>query len=299
MVCQWEIIISLAIPVRSERRQGNRMPPDFDAARIFSVAGRTALVTGASSGIGAAIAKALAANGCDIALHYAGGFDARTPEPRSVETVGAFICGAGGRLVAIDADLDAPGAATRIVQEAVAALGRIDILVVNASYQRERPLSEIALTDVDREYRINFRATIELLQQALPGMAERGWGRVLSIGSVQQARPGRALITYAALKTAQEALIRALAVEYGPKGVLLNTLSPGIVATERNRPQREANPGWMKRGAAQNRLRRVSSPEDYAAAALLLCSDAGRFITGANLFATGGAHLAYVEEQTD
>ena len=85
--------------------------------------------------------------------------------------------------------------------------------------------------------------------------------------------------------------MRGLAVQHGRDGVLFNTPSPGIIATERNRPNWESDPDWTVRRAAANRVGRVSEPEDYVGAALLFCSDAARFITGANLFATGGAHL--------
>ena len=253
-------------------------------SKTFDLHGHTALITGASSGLGAAIAVALADAGANIRLHYSSAFDGGTDD---VETTAARIREPGREVTPIDADLQKDGAAARIREAA----GEVDILVVNASVQADLPLHEIRAEDIDREYRVNFRTTVELLQLFVPGMAARGWGRVLSIGSVQQARPLAQNLTYAAMKAAQETLMRGLAVQHGRDGVLFNTLSPGIIATERNRKFWEADPDWAARRAAANLVGRVSDPEDYVGSALLLCSDAARFITGTNLYATGGAHL--------
>lgn len=263
----------------------------MSAADVFDLTGRTALVTGGSSGLGAAIAVALAEAGADILLHHATVYDAAGAAPDPGNATRARIEAAGRRCWPIDVDLQGP-AAVRALLEGVAAADRsVDILVVNASVQANRTLEEITTEEVDREYHVNFRSTVGLLQGLVPPMAVRRWGRVLSIGSVQQARPHPINVTYAALKAAQETLMRGLATQYGGRGVLFNTLSPGIIATERNRSMWESDPEWAVRRAAANVVGRVSDPEDYVGAALLLCSEAARFITGANLYATGGAQL--------
>ena len=149
----------------------------------------------------------------------------------------------------IEADLARAGTGREIVDKAIAALGGIDILVVCASIQSRTPFLDITADEIERQVQINFRATVELLQAALPPMKERGWGRVLTIGSVNQVRPDPELAIYAALKSAQYNLCINLAKQYAPFNVMINNLSPGLVATERNRWRRQDAEEW-----------RISSP---------------------------------------
>ncbi len=263
-------------------------------AKLFDLEGRTALVTGGSNGLGGTIARVLALAGADIVVHYASAYDDKIEKAGTAAEQQALIEGLGRRCALIDQDLGEPDAVAKIV-EASRAFATVDILVVNASVQCDKTLAEITAEDMDREYVINFKATVQLLQNFVPAMAERDWGRVLSIGSIQQMRPRRANATYAGLKAAQETLMRQFAVEYGGSHVLFNTLSPGLIATERNRRLWDDNEAWWEQNRTVNPLQIISGPDDYAGAALLLCSEAARFITGANLFATGGGHLSYLE----
>lgn len=262
---------------------------------IFDISGKKALVTGSSNGLGRAIAEGLADNGADVAIHYYAGYDQDRAAGNSADEAVECIKSKGRKAISIEGNLAESGAAGRIFSDAVARLGEIDILVLNASVQADKTLFEMTEEDLNREIQVNFNSTVSFLQNALPQMAANKWGRVLTIGSIQQARPLSQCITYAGLKNAQETLIRSLAVDFARHGVLLNNLAPGIISTQRNHFQKLKNENWENDLKARNPAHMVSSPDDYVGAALLFCSDAGRFITGSNLFATGGGHLPYTE----
>ncbi|MBN8526977.1 MAG: SDR family oxidoreductase [Planctomycetes bacterium] len=249
----------------------------------FSLAGRTALVTGSSRGIGAAMARAFAEAGADVAVHCAG----RTDE---AEKVAAQVRAAGRKAAVVQADLGAADGARRCWDGAIAGLGRVDILVLNASIQLPRPWLEATMEDFDRQMTVNVRASYELLRLAAPAMCDRGWGRILTIGSVQEAKPNPAMLVYAATKSAQSAMMRALAKQLAPQGVTINGLAPGVIDTDRTRERivddeyRRTVMSWIPTG-------RIGEPEDCVGAALLLCSDAGSYITGHNIFVDGGMSL--------
>jgi NAD(P)-dependent dehydrogenase (short-subunit alcohol dehydrogenase family) len=167
----------------------------------------------------------------------------------------------------------------------------VDILVVGASIQYRGPFTSISAEQVSRQVAINFQATVDLLQAALPQMAERGWGRVVTIGSINQVRPEPELAVYAALKDAQKNLCLNLARSYAAHGVTLNNLAPGLIATERNRWRRGDADVWAGIEANASPTGRAGTPQDLVGAALLLCSDAGAYIAGADLMVTGAGHL--------
>jgi NAD(P)-dependent dehydrogenase (short-subunit alcohol dehydrogenase family) len=245
---------------------------------IFSLSGRNALITGSSRGIGAAMARGFAAAGAKVAVHCAGRID----EARRVAgEIGGCV---------VQADLGATGGAQACWDGAIAGLGRIDILVCNASIQIPKPWLEASGEDFDRQVQVNLRATWELLRLAAPGMGERSWGRILTIGSVQEAKPNPAMLVYAATKCAQTSMTLTLAKQLAPRGVTVNNIAPGVIDTERTRARivdeayRQRVMGWIPSG-------RIGEPEDCVGAALLLCSDAGSYITGQNLFVDGGMAL--------
>ncbi|TPL02102.1 MULTISPECIES: SDR family oxidoreductase [unclassified Mesorhizobium] len=262
-------------------------------ARRFSMAGRRALVTGGSVSIGREIVRVFAEAGADVAIHSAGAADIAFGQPDAAEEAVREVRERGRRGVAIEADFAEPGEATRCVEEAIGALGGVDVLVVCASIQYRTPFLELPADQVERQIQINFRATIELLQAALPGMKDNGWGRVLTIGSINQTRPESDLAVYAALKSAQHNLSFNLAKDYAPHGVTINNLSPGLVITERNRWRRQDAAKWADIQKNSAPMRRAGEASEMAGAALLLCSDAGSFITGIDLQATGGRHLGW------
>lgn len=245
----------------------------------FNLAGRRALVTGSSRGIGAAIAVGLAEAGADVCVHYAGNREA-------VAGVAQRIRALGRRADILQADLGDDGAPARLIEQA----GVVDILVVNASEQIPEPWAAVSREHFDRQMAVNFRASFALIQRALPAMIERGWGRILTIGSVQERVPHPDMVVYAASKCAQTSLVQNLAAQVAGHGVTLNNLAPGVILTDRN-TDRLADAAYAERVRARIPARRFGEPEDCVGAALLLCSDAGRYITGQSLYVDGGLSL--------
>jgi NAD(P)-dependent dehydrogenase (short-subunit alcohol dehydrogenase family) len=262
------------------------------AAR-FSMAGRKALVTGGSVSIGREIALAFSEAGANVAVQYARQADIGFGRDDAAEETAAAIARRGRKSAAIDADFARPGEATRCVKEARRALGGLDVLVVCASIQYRTPFEEVTTEQIERQLQVNFKATIELLQAVLPQMRENRFGRILTIGSVNQIAPESVLSVYAALKSAQHNLSFNLAREYAPYGITINNLSPGLVATERNKWRREDAAAWNAIERDCSPMQRAGAPSEMAGAALLFCSGAGSYITGADLQATGGRHLAW------
>jgi NAD(P)-dependent dehydrogenase (short-subunit alcohol dehydrogenase family) len=264
-------------------------------SKWFSMVGRRALVTGASLSIGRSIALGFADHGAAIAIHYSAAADEAFGRPGAAqETLAAVQArGVGGCLV--EADLSQEGAGRQALAAATGGLGGVDILVVCASVQSRTPFLEVKAEEIERQFQINFRATVELLQAALPAMKAQGWGRVLTIGSINQVRPEPELAVYAALKSAQHNLCVNLARQYAPFNVMINNLSPGLVATERNRWRRQDADDWRKIQAAVTRpIGRAAEPDEMVGAAVLLCSDAASYIAGVDLMVTGGGHLPLV-----
>jgi NAD(P)-dependent dehydrogenase (short-subunit alcohol dehydrogenase family) len=253
-----------------------------DPGRLFDLSGRVALVTGSSRGIGRAIALGLAGCGADVAVHCA----ARLEE---AEGVARTIRAAGRRAAAVAADLSDAAACRDLAARVAADLGPIDVLVLNASTEIRRDWLDVADADVDRQVAVNFKAPLVLMQAVVPGMAERGWGRVVSIGSIQEAKPNPRLVVYAALKAAQTGMIVNLARQYAGFGLTFNNVAPGAIGTERNAAVLD-DAAYRARVEAQIPAGRVGEPQDCVGACLLLCSDAGSYITGSTLFVDGGWH---------
>jgi NAD(P)-dependent dehydrogenase (short-subunit alcohol dehydrogenase family) len=248
----------------------------------FDLDGRRALVTGSSRGIGRAIALALAEYGADLVVHYVG-------RAADAEDVAATARGFGRRATVLQADIGDPHATERLAREAEKALGGIDILVLNASIEFRTPWAEIGIEAFQRQVDTNLRSTMQLIQLLAPAMTGRGWGRVVTLGSIQQERPSPVMWVYAGTKSAQLNMARNLAVQIGHTGVTVNNLAPGAILTERNAEPLE-DPALRERVLQRIPLRRLGAPDDLVGAALLLCSDAGRYINGADLLVDGGWH---------
>ncbi|MBH64226.1 MAG: short-chain dehydrogenase [Alphaproteobacteria bacterium] len=259
----------------------------------FSVAGRTAFVTGASRGIGRAMAIALAQHGADVAINHTSSFDAEIGVPDAAQQFVDEAQSHGVKAYAIEGDLSADGAVLDVFDRAVDALGCVDILVSNANIQIVSPFEDVTAEQIDLQCKMNYRVPIQLLQRAMPPMAERGWGRVLTLGSINQANPTIELAVYAGLKSAQYNLVINLSRKYVKTGVTINNVSPGLIETDRNRFRREDPADWQAMIDRISPMGRAGQPEDLVGAALLLCSDAGSFITGVNLNVTGGADIPY------
>ncbi|KAF2411802.1 hypothetical protein B1729_18410 [Microbacterium sp. B35-04] len=233
---------------------------------MFDLRGMRALLTGATSGLGAAIADAMEAHGAEVLRH---GLEHADP--------------------GLDIDLAQPGAAVQLGERALAA-GAIDIVVLSASLQIRAGWETLSADDVERQLRVNVMAGFELLQALVPGMQARGFGRVLSIGSVQLVRPHPDMAAYAASKAAFASVIRNLARQVASSGVTVNTLSPGVVRTPRNFDAL-ADEAYRERVLTGIPAGRIGEPDDFVAAALLLCSREGGYITGQDLLVDGGMSL--------
>ncbi len=253
------------------------LPPSFD------LRGKRALVTGSSRGIGRAIALALAEAGADVAIHAAG-----TRE--KAEAVADDIRRMGREAIVLLADLANGEAPQTLFDGAVGAFGGLDILVSNASVQIPESWRDVSREHFDRQVTVNWRAAFELIQRCLPSMMERGWGRILTVGSVQESRPHPDMVIYAATKCAQASMVRNLAKQVAHRGVTLNNLAPGVIGTDRSL-DRLADADYEKVVLGKIPAGKIGLPEDCAGAALLLCGDAGRYITGQNFYVDGGMGL--------
>jgi glucose 1-dehydrogenase len=251
-----------------------------DPFASFRLTGRTALVTGGRREIGRAIALGLAGAGARVAIHHAGTAEEAADAAAVVRDVEAL----DGQAAAFGQDFIQDDAGLRLAA-AVSAWEPVDILVLNASIELPEDFAAISREHFDRQIAVNLRTTMELLQSLVPPMAARGWGRVVTIGSVQQERPHPAMFVYAGTKAAQRNWSLSLARQYGGQGVTVNNLAPGAILTARNRDQMAAEGEALAQRIPAGRL---GHPDDLVGAAMLLCSDAGRYINGVNLFVDGG-----------
>lgn len=248
---------------------------------IFGLDGRRALITGSTRGIGAAIAEGLAGAGAGIILHGT--------SPEGVAAGVERFRQRGIPAQGLDADLAVPGAGAALIAQAEARFGPVDILVINASAQVNAPLAEMTDADLDFQIAVNLRATASMLKAVLPGMAARGWGRVVGVGSVNQAAPKPIVTAYAATKAAQHNLIQSQAREYAGTGVVLNTLAPGLIDTDRNAARKQADPeAWAAYCRQVNWMGRAGEAQEMTGAAIFLASDACSFMTGETLTLSGG-----------
>jgi NAD(P)-dependent dehydrogenase (short-subunit alcohol dehydrogenase family) len=248
----------------------------MSARSPFSLEGRTALATGASRGIGAAIARALDQAGARVALV------ARSHD--QLDRVASSLTHEPFVVLADLADDDAPASvASRVID----ALGRVDVLVNNAGIGVRAPSVDLDGPTIDRIHQLNVRNLLLLTTALLPGMVEHGRGSVINVSSVsgRVGTPRRA--AYAASKGAVDALTRSLAMEYGPAGVRVNSVAPGAIVTamwERNR----SVDGVIEQIEAQTALRRWGVPEDVADVVVFLASDAARYVTAQTIEVDGG-----------
>ncbi len=241
---------------------------------MFSLDGRTALVTGASGGIGGAIARALYVQGASVVL-----------SGTRQDALSALAADLGERAHVCPADLSDPAAAEALVAAAEAAAGPLHILVNNAGLTRDGLAMRMKDADWDAVLDVDLAAPFRLSRAALRGMVKRRYGRIVAIGSVvgSTGNPGQA--NYAAAKAGLVGMTKALAAEVGSRGITVNTVAPGFVETamtdKLTGPQRE-------RLVAAIPLGRMGAPADVAAAVVYLASDEAAWVTGATLHVNGG-----------
>ncbi|SFD16214.1 SDR family NAD(P)-dependent oxidoreductase [Spirosoma endophyticum] len=250
---------------------------------LLNVAGKNALVTGSSQGIGKAIALALAEFGANVLVHY------RSDE-KDAQTVADEIQAFGVKSGTVGADLSEPKAADDLFQRATEQFREIDILVINASVQFPKDWDDTTADDFDKQVNANWKSTLLLMQRFAPAMTERNWGRILTIGSVQELKPHPAMIVYAGTKAAVANTVRNLALQLARNGVTVNNLSPGVINTPRTDEPTPAIPEHISQRMSIP-IDSEGQPDDIAAMAVILCSNAGRYVTGQTIFVDGGMGL--------
>jgi len=246
---------------------------------LFNLAGRAALVTGGSKGLGKAMARGFAEAGADIIIssRHEDELKAAADEIRQ---------GLETRVTCIVADMTKRPDVQRLADEAVQAYGRVDILVNNAGTNRPQPLEKIRDEDWDDILELNLTSCMALSRALVPQMKARGWGRIIHISSVMALASNPDRSAYSATKAALIGMARAAALELGGHGVTVNCLAPGPFLTDL--PGSLLSDEQKRAFASRTALGRWAQPRELAGPALLLASDAGSYITGTTLLVDGG-----------
>jgi 3-oxoacyl-[acyl-carrier protein] reductase len=244
--------------------------------------GKVAVVTGASKGIGASVAKALAAEGAAVVVNYAS-------SKAGAEKVVEAIARAGGKAVAVKGDVSRESDAQTIVDAAISNFGHLDILVNNSGVFEFAPIEGVTEENFHRHFNINVLGTLLTTKAAVRQFGNAG-GSIINIGSVvtRITPPGSSV--YTATKGAVDAITGVLARELGPKNIRVNTIAPGMIETEGTHTAGFIGSDFEKATVAQTPLGRVGQPDDIADIAVFLASDDSRWLTGERLIASGGVH---------
>ncbi|BCU77937.1 glucose 1-dehydrogenase [Luteolibacter sp. LG18] len=244
--------------------------------------GKTAIVTGASKGIGASIARLLAAEGAAVVVNYASSRE-------GADRVVAEITAAGGKAVAVQADVSKQEDITRLVAESVAAHGPIDILVNNAGIYEMAPLEEITAESFQRQFGLNVLGLLLTTQEAAKQFNPAG-GSVINISSVVSTYAPAGSAIYSGTKGAVDTITRVLSKELGGRGIRVNAINPGMVDTEGTRSAGIATDEseFRKHLEATTPLGRIGRPDDIGSAAVFLASDDSSWVTGELFYVAGG-----------
>jgi gluconate 5-dehydrogenase len=252
-------------------------------AQAFSLQGKVALVTGASRGLGRAMADLLAQAGALVVLNGR--------DPGTLKDVAARIKGSGGAAEAMAFDVADEAAQTAAINAIVKQHGRLDIVIANAGIQHRKPITEFETADFQRVIDTNLTAVWTLAREAARHMIPAGRGRIIITGSISAYLARPTISAYVASKGAVHAMTRALAVELAPNGITVNGIAPGFVGTEMNTPlvQNPEFSAWVQKSTPMGRW---GEPKEIAAAALFLASDEASFVTGHIVTVDGGMTAA-------
>ncbi len=246
---------------------------------MSKLAGKVAVVTGASKGIGAGIALALAAEGASVVVNYA---SSRSGADAVVER----ITQAGGQAVAVQADVAQAEQAQALVAAAVERFGKLDIVVNNSGVYEVAPLEQITPTHFHRQMDINVLGPLQVTQAASPHLGEGA--SVINIGSLVSVLTPPGMAVYSATKGALDAITGVLSAELGPRGIRVNSINPGMVDTEGAQTAGFVGSDFQTQLVARTPLGRIAAPDDIAAIAVFLASDDARWVTGEQIKAGGG-----------
>jgi 3-oxoacyl-[acyl-carrier protein] reductase len=250
---------------------------------VGKLAGKTAVVTGASKGIGAGIAKAFAAEGANVVVNYA-----RAKE--DAERIATEIKKAGGKAIAVQADVSKQADVDRLFAETTKAFGTVDILVNNAGVYEFAPIDQITEDSYRRMFDLNVLGTVLSTQAALKSMNGNG-GSIINLSSIVSLTPPPGGSIYSATKGAVDVITRTLALELGPRKIRVNSLSPGLVETEGTRTAGTTDGDFKNIAVSRTPLGRVGQPDDIAKVAVFLASDDSAWMTGEVVPVAGGARL--------
>lgn len=242
---------------------------------MFDLSGKTALVTGSTQGIGFEIARLLAEHGAKVFINGASSLEKCEEACRKIPN-------------------SEPARANLLIDEEIDKLYEqtkdIDILVLNASVQYRREWNEFTEEEYDVQMNCNLKSSYLLIKKYADGMKAKGWGRIVTIGSVNQYNQHPGLSLYGISKAAQKKLAENIAPLLAPYGITVNNVAPGAIYTPRN-DEALSDPDFKKKLESSIPCGYIGKPEDIAPAILLLCSEEGRYITGTDLIIDGGMHL--------
>ncbi|MEM7430107.1 MAG: SDR family oxidoreductase [Pseudomonadota bacterium] len=247
---------------------------------MFDISGKRAIVTGSTKGIGKAIAAAFARAGAGVVIS--------SRKADACEEVAAEIAADGGTVLSIPCHVGHREQLEELVSRTVSAWGGVDILVCNAATNPVYgPMAAASDEAFEKIMQTNVQSVFQLCNLVCPMMADQGGGSVIVISSIAGLRGNEVIGLYGVSKAAEAGLVRNLAVEWGPKGIRANAISPGLVKTDFARALWE-DPVRLERAENRTPLRRIGVPEDIAGVALFLASDASAYVTGQNIVADGG-----------
>ncbi len=250
---------------------------------MFDLHGKTALITGSNRGIGRSILLAYAQYGADVILHC------RNPNERADQVIRQAEAN-GIRCYAVYADLSERDGPDRLYN-GIKELGlNVDILVLGASIEIRNEWTKITDEEFDLQLNTNLRSPMKLMQKFIPDMQARHWGRVITMGSVQQVKPIPPMLVYSALKAAQYNMVLSLAPQIAPDGVTINNLAPGAIRTDRN-AEALSDPAYEAHVQSLIPVRYIGQPDDIAAIAVYLASEESKYMTGENIIIAGGKDL--------
>jgi len=247
---------------------------------MSDLGGNVAVVTGAAKGIGAGIARALAAAGASVVVNYAS-------DKQGAEKAVADIKAKGGKAVAVQGDVSKTADVKHLFEETTKAFGKLDVLVNNAGVYKFAPLEETNEADYQRQFGINVLGPLQATREALPLFGPEG-GSVINISSIvsRMGIPGSTV--YAGTKGALDTITQVLASELGPRKIRVNSINPGMVESEGTHSAGFIGSDFQKNVEAQAPLGRIGQPEDVAKVAVFLASDESSWLTGERISASGG-----------
>ena len=240
---------------------------------------KTAFITGSSRGIGRAIALRLASEGYNIIIHGVKESEKLTELKRTIEEKGGKAKIAVGNLC----DLDE----TKALIEKV---NKVDILILNASVQYRIPWQDITVKDCFEQLNCNYISSLLLIQGVVPYMKKRGWGRIITIGSVQETKPHPDMLVYSSSKAAQTNMMHSLALQLAKDNITVNNVAPGVIYTDRN-VEALSNEEYAKKVADSIPVGFYGKAEDCTGIISYLCSDESRYMTGQSIYVDGGKSI--------